>query len=247
MVQNSRLISVSVMYAREHFKNEVSQKSQMYKENIFKYLLNTKAIRLMGLFLVVVIKLNAQGSNNYFDYDRDDFNVIFKELGISTFKFPIKQDSNQIMNFVFEEYEDKKLLNAISIIDDAKSLFGKIGYDAITFFEVEKDSIYFHRFYFVEKENIVKIRIKTHGFETHKDFSLSGKSTFSFKALADFKSEDGRKYLEIEKPEMIMFMYANSSEERDKPLLCPNGLSKEQLLERFHYFIFVSVEPYKKK
>jgi hypothetical protein len=236
------------MDAGDHFRNGASPKSLMSRE-VFKKkcLLNLKAIRLICLFLVVAIKLHAQGSNNNFDYDRDDFNMIFKELGISTFKFPVKQDSSQLLNIVLEEYEDKKLLNTISIIDDAKSIFGKIGYNAITFFEVEKDSIYFHRFYFVKKDSILRIRIKTHGFEVYKDFSLSGKSAFSFNALADFKSEDGRKYLEIDKSEIIMFMYANSSEEKDKPLFCPNGLTKEQLLERFHYFIFVSVEPYNKE
>jgi hypothetical protein len=201
----------------------------------------------MGVLLAFAINLNAQGSNNNFDYDREDFNVIFKELGITTFKFPIKQSTNQLLNIVIEEYEDKKMLNSISVIDEAKSLFGQIEYDATTFFKPEADSIYFHRFYFVVKDSTVKVRVKSHGFEFPKEFSLSGKSSFSFNAFRNFKSENNITYLEADKPEVLVFLYANSLNEKNKPLLCPSGLSKEQLLERFYYFIFVSVEPYKEK
>jgi len=87
----------------------------------------------------------------------------------------------------------------------------------------------------------------TSGFENSKSFSLAGKSTFSFNAFSNFKSENDLIYLEIDESEILVFLYANSSNDRDKPLWCPSGLSKEQLLERFYYFIFISVEPYKEK
>ena len=206
-----------------------------------------KTIKIIGVFLVLAVKLNAQGTNNNFDYDNEDFNMIFKELGITTFKFPIKQSTDQLLNIVIEEYENKNLLSSVSIIDYAKSAFGKIGIDAISYFKPKKDSIYFHRFYFVVKDSTVSVRFKTHGFSGPREFSLSGKSTFSFNAFDNFKVENDMTFLEVDKPEILMYLYANSSDEKDKPLWCPNGLSKEQLLERFYYFIFVSVEQYEEK
>jgi len=236
------------MDAGNHLKNGVISKSQTSRENFSrKRFLNLKTIIIIGFLLAFAVNLNAQGTNNNFDYDKEDFNVIFKELGITTFKFPIKQSANQLLNIVIEEYEDKKMLNSISVIDEAKSLFGQFGIDATSYFKPKADSIYFHRFYFVVKDSTVKIRVKSHGFEFPKEFSLSGKSTFSFNAFSNFKSENNITYLEADKPEVLVYLYANSLSEKDKPLWCPSGLTKEQLLERFYYFIFVSVEPYKEK
>jgi hypothetical protein len=239
--------SNGVMENGNHFKNGADSKSLISRRHSLKNVLKLKMIPLVGMFLAFAANLNAQGTNNNFEYDNTDMNVIFKELGITTFKFPIKQTTDQMLNIVIEEYEDKKILNSISIIDDAKNIFGSIGIDADTYFRPKKDSVYFHRFYFIEKDSIIKIRTKTHGFENSKSFSLIGKSTFSFNAFSNFKSENDKNYLEIDEPEILVYMYANSSNDKDKPLWCPSGLSKEQLLDRFYYFIFISVEPYKDK
>jgi len=127
------------------------------------------------------------------------------------------------------------------------SQFEKIGIDAISYFKPEADSIYFHRFYFIAKDSTIKVRIKSHGIEVPKKFSLSGKSAYSFNAFNNIKFENDISYLEVDKPEILVYLYANSSDEKDKPLWCPSGLSKEQLLERFYYFIFISIEPYSEK
>jgi hypothetical protein len=237
----------NVMYAGDNFKNPAGSNSQMSRENFLKkVVLCLKVIRIMGMFLLFSVNLSAQGLNNNFDYDKEDFNVIFKELGITTFKFPVKQSVNQIFNIVIEEYEDKKLMNSVSVIDDMKGELEKIGMDAISYFKPKADSIYFHRFYFIEKDSTLKVRIKSHGIELSKEFSLSGKSTFSFSAFDIFTLENNS-CLEIDKPEILVYLYANSSNEKDKPLWCPSGLSKEQLLERFYYLIFISIEPYSAK
>ena len=236
----------NITYSRNHFKNWTSLNNRISGMNFYKKHF-LKAISIMGVLLFFAVKLNAQGTNNKFAYDEVDFNVIFNELGITTFKFPIKQSTKQLLNIVIEEYEDKKLLNSISIIDEAKKAFGQFGIDATTYFKPEADSVYYHRFYFIAKDSTVRVRIKSHGFEMPKEFSLSGKSTFSFNAFSNFKNEDDIRFLEADSPEILMYLYANSSDEKDKPLWCPSGLSKEQLLERFYYFIFVSVEPYEEK
>ena len=236
----------NVTYSINYFKDRTNLNNLTREVNFYKkYVL--KVVCIMGMLLVFTLKLNAQGTNNKFDYDEVDFNVIFKELGITTFKFPVKQNANQLLNIVIEEYEDKKLLNSISVIDEAKKSFGQIGIDATSYFKPEADSIYYHRIYFISKDSTVRVRIKSHGFEMPREFSLSGKSTFSFNAFSNFKNENNIRFLEVNNPEILMYLYANSLDEKNKPLWCPSGLTKEQLLERFYYFIFISIEPYKEK
>ena len=208
-----------------------------------------KIIKLTGISLFLTFKLCAQGTNNDFGYDKEDINVIFKELGISTFKFPIKQNTGQLVNIIFEEYENRELLQKISIIDDIRRAFEEIGVDGLSYFNPQKDSIYFHRFYFFKNDSIVKIRLKAHGVEAPKEFDLKGKSLYAINTDngIDVSSKNDQ-YVEVgDESKILLYLYANSIEEKDKPLWCPNGLSKEQLIERFHYFIFVSVELYKEE
>ena len=205
-----------------------------------------KTISIIVFSLIFTVKLYSQGTNNNFDYDKDDFNVIFKELGISTFKFPIKQGSDQLLNIVFEEYEDKKLTKKISVIDDTKQTFEQIGVNGLSYFKAPQDSVYFHRFYFFKNDSTIKIRVKTHGIEMTKDFNFNGKSLYSINTYIDGSKSESNLYTEIgDEPQILLFLYANSIDEKNKPLWCPNGLSKEQLLERFYYFIFISIESYK--
>ena len=206
-----------------------------------------KTLKLIGILLIFSFTLYSQGTNNNFNYDKEDLNVIFKELGISTFKYPIKQSPDQLVNFIIEEYENKELIKKISVIDDTKQAFGKIGVDGLSYFKAPKDSVNFHRFYFFKNDSAIKIRVKTHGIETTKDFSFKGKSLYSINTNNDTGSElRNNQDIEIEdKPEILLYLYANSVAEKVKPLWCPNGLSKEQLLERFYYFIFITIETYK--
>ena len=206
-----------------------------------------KAIKLILILLFFTPDLFAQGTNNDFDYDKEDLNVIFKELGISTFKFPIKQTPDQLLNIIIEEYENKELIKKISVIEDVKSAFEQYGMDGLSYFKPETDSVYFHRFYFFKDDSTVKIRVKTHRTELEKKFSFEGKSLYGINTNGDTGSElRNNPYIEIgDEPEILLYLYANSAEEKDKPLWCPNGLSKEQLLENFYYFIFITIETYK--
>ena len=197
-----------------------------------------RTLILSGLFLLSTLSLYAQGTNNNYDYDKEDLNNIFNELGIKTFKFPIHQRADQFLNIVVEEYENKKLLKKISVIDDVRQTFGKIGIEGLSYFKPAADSVYFHRFYFFKKDSTLKMQIRAHGISQPLHFQLSGKSLYSINTYND---DNGP----VDEPKILLYLYANSIEEKDKPLWCPNGLSKEQLLERFYYFIFVTIEPYK--
>ena len=206
-----------------------------------------KAIKLIGILLICTFNLYSQGTNNDFDYDKEDLNVIFKELGISTFKFPIKQSHDQLLNIIIEEYENKELIKKISVIEDVKNGFEQSGLDGLSYFKPETDSVYFHRFYFFKDDSTVKIRVKTHRIEFEPPkFSFEGKSLYGINTNGDTGSElRNNPYIEIgDEPEILLYLYANSAEEKDKPLWCPNGLSKEQLLENFYYFIFITIETY---
>ena len=248
MKQYSRLNNV--MEAGYHFKNGASSKSLMSRGNLLKRrVLNVRAVKIIGILLVFAFQLNAQGTNNNFDYDKDDFNVIFKELGITTFKFPIKQGTDQLLNIVLEEYENKELIKKVSVIDDVKQSFGQIGINGLSYFKPENDSTYFHRFYFFKNDSTMKIRMKTHGIELEKVFNFEGKSLYSINTDGSIGDELRKNQYIAFKNEnsILLYLYANSLNEKDKPLWCPNGLSKEQLLERFYYFVFISVEPYKEE
>ena len=239
-----------VMETGNHFKNESNAKSLLSREDFLKRrFLNVRAIKIIGVLLVFAFKLNAQGTNNNFDYDKDDFNVILKELGITTFKFPIKQDTAQLINIVLEEYENKELIKKISVIDDVKHSFSQIGIDGLSYFKPKNDSTYFHRFYFFKNDSTMKIRVKTHGVELEKVFNFEGKSLYSINTEGSIGDElRENQHIEFKNENRILlYLYANSLNEKDKPLWCPNGLSKEQLLERFYYFIFIFIEPYKEE
>jgi len=208
-----------------------------------------KSVKLTVFFLILSLRLFAQGTNNAFDYDATDFNVILKELGISTFKFPIKQDADQLLNIVLEEYENKELIKKVSVIDDVKQSFVEIGIDGLSYFKPKNDSTYFHRFYFFKNDSTMKIRMKTHGIELEKVFAFEGKSLYSINTDGSIGDElRENQHVEFNnESKILLYLYANSVNEKDKPLWCPNGLSKEQLLERFYYFIFISIEPYKEE
>lgn len=208
-----------------------------------------KTIKLIGFLLIFTFNLYSQGINNNFEYDKEDLNIIFKELGVTTFKFPIKQTPNQLFNIIIEEYENKQLIKKISVIEKIKTAFEQYGIDALSYFKPERDSVYFHRFYFFKNDSTIKLQIKTHGIQAVESFSFKGKSLYDINTYNDTSSKlNENRYMEIKnEPEILLYLYANSTDENDKPLWCPNGLSKEQLLERFYYFIFITIEAYKEE
>ena len=244
-----------VIESRAHFKNGASSENLVCRTFFFiKCTPYMKVIKILVTLCFFAVNLNAQGRKNDFNYDQKDFDFIFRELGIRTFKFPVKQTSNQLLNILIEEYEDKRLLNTISIIDNARNKLDSImlsmyGSDMISMFlkpHIKIGSIFFERFIFIEKEDsIVKLKVDMPGYGTELKFNLSGKSLYDIEAHAtSFKSENNIKFLEVDNPILLVFLYANKNR---TPLPCPTGLSKEQIIERYYYCILVSVEPYKEE
>ncbi len=191
--------------------------------------------------------LLSQGLNNEVPYDNSDLNIIFKELGISTFKFPIKQDTNQLYDFIIEEYIDGKLVSEKSIIDKAKKIFEPYNIDAMQYFEPEKDSVYYHRFYLIRKDSSLSIKISTHGFSTLEEISSTTFSTFAARARWSIKKEmDSNGFININKPKDLMYLYANKDSSKE-PLWCPSGLPKAEIIKRYYYVLFIKVIEFKEK
>lgn len=209
------------------------------------------------LIVISFISLNyingySQGTNNDFEYDKVDLNVIAKELGIQTFKFPIEQKENQIIDFVITQYENGKLKRKISIVDELKKTFERYGIDGKKYLKPNDklESPYFHRFYFIERDSVMELRIKTHGAEKPIKFNFENLSTHNSRAHNSTKFEtDSLGYLKLNnnKNKKLAFLYANSENELSKPLNCPSGLSKEKIVDLFYYAIFIEAKKCKTK
>jgi hypothetical protein len=206
------------------------------------------------LIIILLINLNyisgySQGTNNDFEYDKEDLNVIAKELGIQAFKFPIEQKKDELIDIIIEQYENKKLIKKLSIIDEYKKAFEKYGIDGVKYFKPDGnfESPFFHRFYFIKRDSIMEIKIKTHGVEKTIKFNFENLSLYDTRAHNSTMFEiDSLGYLKLNnsKNKKLMFLYANSKNEQNKPLNCPSGLPKENIVDLFYYAIFIELKKY---
>jgi hypothetical protein len=204
-------------------------------------MMRTKTI-LLFLLLMLPICSYSQGTGNKFPYDETDFEFLFSELGLSTFKFPIKQNKNQILDFLIEEYKEGTLISSKSVFEDTKNSFKEYGLDPTYYFEAKKDSVYFHRCYFHMYEDSLKIVVKTHGVTTVTNIKIPGNPTFSFRAVDDIQSKiDSLGQLEIPVQKDLLFLYANSPLDKS-PLWCPSGLSRESVIKKFYYVLYISAK-----
>lgn len=207
-------------------------------------------MKARGLLMLAIIfssiTIFSQGTNNKLPYDNEDFNYIFESLGLTTFKFPIKQTTEELFDLVIEEYRAGDLKKTTSIIKRAIEVFNPYGMDGLGYFKAKKDSVYMHRFYFHEKDTVLQLDIKSHGFSMKMNFSLTNTSTFNYNALG-YEEMDSTGYLEIENSKELFYMYGNSDKESNMPLQCSNGLSKQQLINTYNHLIILTVEKYKPK
>jgi len=209
-----------------------------------------KNILTITLLLFVSGLAFSQGINNDFDYDKEDLNFIFNKLGFNTFKLPIKQEQNKYLDFVIEEYRNGKLVQKISLIDSIKVSLSKwYGDETMNFFKPEldslkKDSIYFHRFYFHNKDSILDLSIKTHKITKLLKFNIDDLGLVSVRAIYAINEEIKKNgFIQVDTGKVILFLYANNKNKQI--LLCPSGLDKKTLIDRYDYCLFIIVKPYK--
>lgn len=192
--------------------------------------------------------LFSQGFNNDFKHDEEDIKTISKLLGINTFKFPIKQDTSQICDIIVEEFKNGKLLKKSSLIDEDRKKMKEMDlWDPINDYKptVKEDSVYFRRFYFQKKQNILEMLTRASGAEQSKKFALDNLSVFDISAFHEVVDEIVKqKYIILNKQlKPILFVYGNSDSQKDKDILnCPTGLPKEIIVKKFHYVTFISIK-----
>lgn len=204
-------------------------------------------IFLFLLFISNPLFVFSQGINNDFEYDETDIKVITQALGFYTFKFPVSQTGKHLYDIVIEEFENGKMITNHSLINDTKQKFLKHGVNATNYFypSKNKDSVYFHRFYFHKQDTLMSLKIKSHGIESKYDFNFNRKSTYNLSAFYSAKSEiDSLGYMNVEQNKPLMFLYANSEKTKEQPLWCPSGITKDNLISKFYYVIFISIQEY---
>ncbi len=187
----------------------------------------------------------SQGPLNDYEYDKEDLNIIFKELGFTTFKVPIRQNKNQLVDFIFEEYQNGILVNQKSLISDAKIKFEKAGVDWWKkYFAAEKDSIYYNRFYIIKRDSSLILRLKTHGYSSFENITSLGSALFDSRIVDLAKLEiDKNGSLSPEKNADVLFLYANKKNSKE-PLWCPSGLPKAEVIKRFDYVLFIKIKEF---
>ena len=187
----------------------------------------------------------SQGSLNDFEYDKEDLNIILKELGFITFKVPIKQNKNQLVDFIFEEYVNGILVNQKSLITEAKIKFEKAGVDWWKkYFIANTDSVYYSRFYFIKRDSSVILRLKTHGYSSNENITILGSALFDCRMIDSAKLEiDKSGSLSVKENGDVLFLYANKKNIKD-PLWCPSGLPKSEVIKRFDYVFYVRTKSY---
>lgn len=201
------------------------------------------------LLIAISSNLHAQGTNNDFDFDEIDFEVLFAKLGYNVFKFPVQQSKNQLFDIVIEEYRDGELESRQTVLEITNEAFG--GWDLSAYLkprmsESRTDSVYFHRFYVEQNDSLLTITTKTHGLNTPIKFDVKGLGTANVRARFETKEELAKNgVLKVEDEKLLLFYYANKSDE--EMLSCPAGMSKEQLIKAFHYTVFVHIIPIESK
>ena len=191
----------------------------------------------------------SQGTNNDFDFDKEDLSFIFSKLGYTAFKFPIKQKSNEYIDFVIEEYIDGKLSKRNSLVQTSKKAFSDLGIDPLKYIKpamdsLQEDSIYLHRFYIQKSDTIIEINIKTHGLSSPFKYNIAQLGRSNVRATNAINEEIKKKeYLNIMGEKILIFCYANKK--GDEVLWCPSGLPKEMIIDRYYYCLFIIAKPYK--
>ena len=206
---------------------------------------------LISLFVCSLFFINgicAQSTNNDFDYDQEDLRFIFSKLGFHAMKFPIKQQKEEVLDVVIEEYRGGNLISTKTAIGITNEQFKDYGIDAVGYAtpkmkEGQKDSVYWHRIYAQNTDTLLTINVKTHGITVPMEFDVSDLTVANIRAVYETKEDiDKNSYLTVTGRRNLAFFYANNNP--DQALFCPAGMPKENVIKSFYYAVFVSIEPY---
>ena len=180
-------------------------------------------------FLLGSVLSFAQGDNNQFNFDKEDFQNIFEEQGIHTFKYPIDVKNGDYVNFEIETYFKGKLVDAQSMKEALDEVFGG---DTRSYISSRKDTTILYRLYFFEIEDSIKVKIASPGAKLPFKVSSYGIKYFSSNSRTD-------KIEQLLSRTELAFLYGNINGKVD----CTTGAPLSTLLKEVDFLMMVYASP----
>ena len=189
------------------------------------------------LILPFLVFLNlccfGQGLNNNYEIDSEDLKNVFKGQGIHIFKYPFDLKKGEYISISYEIFEDGKLITSKHLVEDFQ-IDNKI---TINHHIARKDTTAFHRFYFFEKNDTLKIEPTLPGIQTTEKIDLSKIVTGGFNSRTEIPTD-------LSKKGEILFYYGNKSKGW---LSCSTGITKADLIKQYDFVILFYAEKINKE
>lgn len=193
--------------------------------------MKTKIITTLSLFFSLI--LFSQGLNNDYEIDSEDLKKIFEAQVIHIFKYPFELKKGEYISISYDIYKKGKLSTTKHSIEDFQ-IKNEIKIDNHI---ARKDTIVYHRFYFIEQESILKLNQNLPGIEISDKIDLSSIKQGTFNSRSNVPTK-------LTKKEEILFYYGNNSNDW---LNCTTGISKENLIKDYDLVVLFYAEKISKK
>lgn len=201
-------------------------------------------MKRIGILISIVVSISAnisaQGLNNNHKIDSKDLVNLFEAQGIQVFKFPFVTKRGEYISVSYEVYEMGKKINERRLIEDALSDRGI----TINHHISRRYSKKWHRFYMLERNDSLTIRVVLPGIGVTEKEDISKIETLAFNS--------NRTPKRINKKRLVMWAYGNiRGSERSKSMngivTCSTGLEGSQIIENYDFIILFYAERIKRK
>ncbi|HYF02101.1 MAG TPA: hypothetical protein VEC36_01900 [Patescibacteria group bacterium] len=186
--------------------------------------------RLLVLCFLTAFPLFGQGMNNNYPFDSLDVKNSFELLGIRSFKFPLKSNSDGVkLNYIVEQYENGKLKQEINLY---KSVLEKFpanlpkSYAQNAFPALEQNENFVRVYIFDRAENEVLLQPKYDNisFTMNFDIDTTKFKNYQYRAM-DCKTS------ELTGKTPLLVRYSN---EKGKQLMsCPGDAKIEDIVKMY--------------
>lgn len=178
----------------------------------------------------------AQGLNNKYDIDSEDLKNVFKEQGVDIFKFPFDLKKGEYISISYEIYQEGILMDKKNIIEDMQIGNGITMDHHIS----RKDTVIFHRFYFLKKNDTLVMRQNFPGASTIQKINLSNITIGGFNSRVNVSPD-------LLNKEEILFYYGNLKKRKNDGkskgwLMCSTGIPKNELIKNYDFVILFYAE-----
>lgn len=193
-------------------------------------------ILISAFALFITDSTFGQGQNNNYDIDSENIKSIFKEQGIDIFKYPFELKKGEYISISYEIYESKKIVANKNLIEDFQIENEMI----IDHHYARKDTIVFHRFYFLKKNDSLSMRQKLPGVEMVQKIDLSKVKIGGFNSRTEVN-------LNLPGKQEILFYYgllkeSDGIKKTNGWLPCSTGISKDKLTTDYDFVILFYAE-----